>query len=76
MFWMFGAISIPTLHAYTWLKPDGSLSPGIDFIGFPSTWLHLVSPVVLFHILSLITMPFFSASLSLIFFLVALADGN
>ena len=33
-------------------------------------------PVLLFHILSLITMSFFSASLSLNLFLVALADGN
>ena len=33
----------PDLRAYTWLKPDGSLSSRIDLIGFPSTWLHLVS---------------------------------
>ena len=33
----------PDLHAYTWLKPDGSLSPPIDFIGFLSTWFYLVS---------------------------------
>ena len=33
----------PDLRSYTWLKPDGSLSPHIDLIGFPSTWLHLVS---------------------------------
>ena len=33
----------PDLHAYTGLNPDGSLYPRIDFIGFPSTWLHLVS---------------------------------
>ena len=31
------------LRAYTWLKPDGSLSSHIDLIGFPFTWLHLVS---------------------------------
>ena len=36
----------------------------------------LCFPVLLFNILSLITMPFFSASLSLNLFLVALADGN
>ena len=36
----------------------------------------LCLPVLLFHALSLITMPFFSASLSLNLFLVALADGN
>ena len=33
----------PDLRAYTWLKPDGSLSSRIDLIGFPSPWLHLVS---------------------------------
>ena len=33
----------PDLRAYTWLKPNGSLSSRIDLIGFPSTWLHLVS---------------------------------
>ena len=32
----------PDLRAYTWLKPDGSLSSRIDLIVFPSTWLHLV----------------------------------
>ena len=38
----------PDLRAYTWQKPDGSLSSRIDLIGFPSTWLHLVSsrPIV------------------------------
>ena len=33
----------PDLCAYTRLKPDGSLSSLINLIGFPSTWLHLVS---------------------------------
>ena len=33
----------PDLRAYTWLKPDDSLSSRIDLISFPSTWLHLVS---------------------------------
>ena len=33
----------PDLHAYSWLKPYGSLSSRIDLIGFPSTWLYLVS---------------------------------
>jgi len=33
----------PDLRAYTWLKPDGTLSSRIDLIGFPSMWLHLVS---------------------------------
>ena len=33
----------PDLRSFTWLKPDGSLSSHIDLIGFPSTWLHLVS---------------------------------
>ena len=33
----------PDLRAYTWLKPDGSLSSRIDLIGFPSICLHLVS---------------------------------
>ena len=33
----------PDLRAYTWLKPDCSLSSRIDLIGFPSTRLHLVS---------------------------------
>ena len=33
----------PDLRAYTWVKPDGSLSFRINLIGFPSTWLHLVS---------------------------------
>ena len=44
-----------------------------------ATCLHgfiLCLPVLLLNILSLITMPFFSASLSLNLFLVALADGN
>ena len=34
----------PDLRAYTWLKPDGSLSSRIDLLGFPSIWLHLLSP--------------------------------
>ena len=33
----------PDLCAYTWLKPDGSLSSSIYLIGLTSTWLHLVS---------------------------------
>ena len=33
----------PDLHAYIWLKPDGSLSSRINLIGFSSIWLHLVS---------------------------------
>ena len=33
----------PDLRAFTWLKPDGSLSSRIDLIGFPSIWVHLVS---------------------------------
>jgi len=33
----------PDLRAYTWLKPHGSLCARIDLIGFPATWLHLVS---------------------------------
>ena len=33
----------PDVRAYTWLKPDGSLSSCIDLIAFPSTWLHLIS---------------------------------
>ena len=33
----------PDLRAYTWLKPDGSLSSRIKLIFFPSAWLHLVS---------------------------------
>ena len=33
----------PDLRAYTWLKPDGSLSSRIDLIGVPSIWFHLVS---------------------------------
>ena len=38
----------PDLRAYTWLKPDGSLSSRIDLIGFLSICLHLVSscPIV------------------------------
>ena len=27
----------PDLRAYTWLRPDGSLSSCMDLIGFPST---------------------------------------
>ena len=66
----------PDLHAYTGLNPDGSLSPRIDFIGFPSTWPHLVSSC------SLVPRPFsdhdavYLASLSLNLFLLALADGK
>ena len=66
----------PDLRSYTWLKHDGSLSSHIDLIGFPSIGFILCLPVLLFHVLSLMTMPFFSASLSLNLFLVALADGN
>ena len=33
----------PDLRAYTWLKPDGSLSSRIDLIGFSYTCFHLVS---------------------------------
>ena len=33
----------PEFCTYTWLKLDGSLSSRINFIGFPSTWLHHVS---------------------------------
>ena len=66
----------PYLRSYTWLKHDASLSSQIDLIGFPSIGFILCLPVLLFHVLSLITMPFFSASLSLNLFLVALADGN
>ena len=63
----------PDLRAFTWLKPDGSLSSRIDLIGFPSI---LSLPVPLLYVLSLITMLFFLISLSLNLFLVALADGN
>ena len=42
MFWMFGHLH-PDLRAYTRVKPEGSLSSRINLIGFPSTWLHLVS---------------------------------
>ena len=33
----------PDLRAYTWLRPDGSLSSRIYLIGLTSTSLHLVS---------------------------------
>ena len=59
----------PDLRAYTWLKPDGSLASRL-----PAFTLCL--PVLLFHVLSLITMPFFPVSPSLNCFLVALADGD
>ena len=32
----------PTTSAFTWLKPDGSLSSRIDLIGCPHSWLHQV----------------------------------
>ena len=32
----------PTTLAFTWLKPDGSLSSRIDLIGCPHSWLHQV----------------------------------
>ena len=38
----------PDLRAYTWLKPDGSLSSRIDLIGFSSACLHLVSSCSIF----------------------------
>ena len=31
------------IHAFTWLKSDGSLSSPIDLIAYPSPWLHVVS---------------------------------
>ena len=48
LLWEFCVLDVwrhlhPDLHAYTWLKPDGSLSSRIDLIGFPSIWVHLVS---------------------------------
>ncbi len=32
----------PSSVAFTWLKPDGSISSRIDLFGCPLTWLHLV----------------------------------
>ena len=66
----------PDLHAYTWLKPDGSCSPALTLLAFRLSGFILYLPVPLFHVLSLITMLFSSVFLSLNLFLVALADGN
>lgn len=66
----------PDLQAYTWLKPDGSLSSRIDLIGLPSIGFILCLPVLPVRSLYLIMMLFFSLPLSLNPFVVALADGN
>ena len=34
----------PRVAAFTWFKPDGTLSSRIDLIGFPFPWLHHISP--------------------------------
>ena len=66
----------PDLRAYTWLNPDGFSPSRIDLTASRLPGFILCLPILLFHVLSLITMLFFSASLSLNLFLVALADGN
>ena len=66
----------PDLRAYTWLKAAGSLSSHIDLIGFPSTWVHLVSSCSIVPCsFSDHNAVFLSFSI-LNLFLVALADGN
>ena len=49
---------------------------GSTLLAFRPPGFILCLPVLLFHVLSLITMPFILASLSLNLFLVALADRN
>ena len=68
----------PDLRAYTWLKryPMVPCPPASNLLPSRLAGFILCLPVLLFHVLSLITMPFFSASISLNLCLVALADGN
>jgi len=37
----------PNMVAFTWLKPDGSVSSRIDLIGCPHSWLHRVHSCVI-----------------------------
>ena len=68
----------PDLRAYTWLKrcPMVPCPPASNLLASRLPGFIVCLPVLLFHPLSLITMPFFSASLSLNLCVVALADGN
>ena len=66
----------PDLRAYTRLNPMVPCPPASTLLAFRLSAFILCLPVLLFHVLSLITMPFFSASLFLNCFLVALANGN
>ena len=73
---MFGAISIPIFALTPGWNPMVPCPPAWTLLAsrLPSFLLYL--PVLLFHVLSLITMPFSSASLSLNLFFVSMADGN
>ena len=66
----------PDLRAYTWLKPMVPFPSASTLLASRLPAFILCFPALLFHVLSLITMPFFPASPSLNYFLVALAAGN
>ena len=76
VFWMFGAISIPIVALTPGGNPMVPCPPASTSLASRLPGFILCLPVLLFHVLSLITIPFFSASLSLNLFLVALADGK
>ena len=76
VFWMFGAISILIFALTPGWNPMVPVPPVSTLLASCLSAFISCLPVLLFHVLSLITMPFFSASLSLNLFLVALADGN
>ena len=76
VFWMFGAISILIFALTPGWNPMVPCPPGSTLLASRLSAFILCLPVLLFHVLSLITMPFFSSSLFLNCFLVALADGN
>ena len=76
VFWMFGTISIPIFALTLGWNPMVPCPPASTLLAFRLSAFILCLPALLFHVLSLITMPFFSASLFLNCFLVALANGN
>ena len=76
VFWMFGAISILIFALTPGWNPMVPCPPALTLLASCLSAFILCLPVLLFHVLSLIMMPFFSASLFLNCFLVALADEN
>ena len=76
VFWMVGAISIPIFALTPGWNPMVPCPPASTLLASRLPAFTLCLPVLLFHVLSLITMPFFPVSPSLNCFLVALADGD